>query len=45
MPQHTKQHLDTFASIFEKSMVMATEIYEKEMIKFEEKQKSQKASL
>jgi hypothetical protein len=34
MPQHTKEHMDTFVRVFEKSLEMANKIYERDMQKY-----------
>ena len=34
MPQHTKDHLDTFYNVFMKSLAKATEIYERDLAKY-----------
>jgi hypothetical protein len=31
MPQHTKEHLDTFVTVFEISLQQANEIFERQM--------------
>lgn len=31
MPQHTREHLDTFVEIFEKSLAKANQIYQKQL--------------
>lgn len=31
MPQHTKEHLDTFVRVFEKALAKATTIFERQM--------------
>jgi glycine C-acetyltransferase len=38
MPQHTKEHLDTFVEVFEKSLAKSNIIFEKEMKIYMEKQ-------
>ena len=45
MPQHTKQHLDTFVATFEKALTKATKIFEEKKKKIEEQQKSRRANL
>jgi glycine C-acetyltransferase len=46
MPQHTKDHLDTFVTTFEKCFKEANEIFDKSMKEFEEQQsKSNKPKL
>ena len=36
MPQHTKEHLDTFVRVFERSLEKANEIYSRDMAKYNE---------
>ena len=31
MPQHTKEHLDTFVRVFEKALAKANQIFERQM--------------
>lgn len=31
MPQHTKEHFDTFVRVFEKALKKATQIYDRQM--------------
>jgi hypothetical protein len=38
MPQHTKEHLDTFARVFEKALAKANIIFERQMKIYEEQQ-------
>ena len=38
MPQHTKEHLDTFVSVFEMSLKKSNIIFERELKRLEEKQ-------
>lgn len=46
MPQHTKEHLDTFVRVFERSLAKATAIYEKGMQDYADKmEKNEKAKL
>lgn len=46
MPQHTKEHLDTFVSVFETAMTRATAIYERQLKVYQEKmQREQTAKL
>lgn len=46
MPQHTKEHLDTFVKVFELSLNKSNEIFERETKKFEEKmEKMEQAKL
>ena len=45
MPQHTKEHLDTFVRVFEDSFKKANEIFEREMKVLEEKQERTQAKL
>lgn len=46
MPQHTKEHLDTFVRVFEKALAKATVIFERQMKIYEEQcQKEQEAKL
>ena len=37
MPQHTKEHLDTFVNTFEKALAQSEAIYEREMNAYMEK--------
>ena len=34
MPQHTKEHLDTFYNVFMKSLTKSNEIYERDLAKY-----------
>jgi glycine C-acetyltransferase len=45
MPQHTREHLDTFVEIFEKSLQKANIIFEKEMKIYMEKQEKLNAKM
>ncbi len=41
MPQHTKEHLDTFVRVFEKALNKANAIFERQMKVYQEQMQSQ----
>jgi glycine C-acetyltransferase len=45
MPQHTTAHLDTFVSVFERSLEKSNAIYERDMKAYSEKLEKEAAKL
>ena len=45
MPQHTRDHLDTFVAIFEKSLEKSQKIFDRELKVYMEKQEAIQSKL